>query len=804
MKKLLITILSISANVTLGQNIVVRDNSTREPITDVLIRDQDNHTVLTNNRGTANLETLNKNGKLELSHLAYNYLVINDSNKVIPTEINMIARQVILDEIVLSVNRQEEHKIDVPYSIAVIKQKEIEFANQPNSADLLQNTGAVFVQKSQLGGGSPILRGFEANKVQIVVDGVKMNNAIYRGGHLQDVITLDPNMLERTEIIFGPSSTIYGSDALGGVMHFYTKNAQFSQDSNLLVKANAMIRYASVNNENTAHVDVNIGGKRFATLTNISVSDFGDLMSGTSKLTGSPNSWDRVYYSQRISNRDTMILNGNNNLQIGSAYKQNDFMQRFNLKTGQHGLHALNLQYSQSSNIPRYDRLTEMAGKTLRFAEWNYGPQTRLMASYAFNYDKKNIFSDNIKLIAAYQKIDQDRISRRFQSATRTTQMEDITVMSLNLDAAKRIKEKHELRYGAELQLNDVKSSAKSTNILTNVEGPAATRYGDNGNSMNTIGVYVSHALEMNPNFVITDGLRYTHNNLVSNFKDTTFYKFPYTAAKQNNQAITWNLGFTWKETNNYKVSLLANTGFRTPNIDDMSKVTENANKIIIVPNASIKPEYATNLELGLSKVLAGNYKFDFTGFYTNIENVLVQADYTYNGLDTLVIGGVKNKVQAMQNKNKAYIYGFSAGMQLDFNKNLSLKSIINYTYGRYTDAKKDTVFALDHVPPVFGQTSLIYKEKNCDAEFFVRYNGRKIKTDYSNSGEDNAQYSADPVNGYTPAWFTLNLRVAYNFTDNFRLNFSFENITDNRYRVFASGINAPGKNLIIGLRYKM
>lgn len=93
------------------------------------------------------------------------------------------------------------------------------------------------------------MRGFEANKVLLVIDGVRMNNAIYRGGHLQDVMTIDPNMLERTEVIFGPSSTMYGSDALGGVMNFYTKNAQFSSDDKLLVKVNAMVRYASVNQE---------------------------------------------------------------------------------------------------------------------------------------------------------------------------------------------------------------------------------------------------------------------------------------------------------------------------------------------------------------------------------------------------------------------------------------------------------------------------------------------------------------------------------------------------------------------------
>ena len=117
---------------------------------------------------------------------------------------------------------------------------------------------------------------------------------------------------------------------------------------------------------------------------------------------------------------------------------------------------------------------------------------------------------------------------------------------------------------------------------------------------------------------------------------------------------------------------------------------------------------------------------------------------------------------------------------------------------------KKDTTYALDHIAPVFGQSSIIYKGKNTDAEFFVRYNGKKASADYSPSGEDNAQYSADKVNGYMPGWFTLNVRAGYSITKNLRLNVACENITDNRYRVFASGINAPGRNFIVSLRFKM
>jgi hemoglobin/transferrin/lactoferrin receptor protein len=801
MKKILFIAACVACNFIYAQTIFVRDQTTREGIQNVFITDRNNKLITSDSKGRADISTLDKNDRITVYHPNYNIIQI-DVLKIERNEINLSEKTVQLDEVILSANRHEEKKIDIPYTVNVIKQKEIEFGNQPTSADVLQNTGAVFVQKSQGGGGSPVLRGFEANKVLIVVDGVRMNNAIYRGGHLQDVITLDANMLERTEVIFGPASTIYGSDALGGVMHFYTKNAQLSANDSLLFKVNAMTRYASVNSETTGHLDFNLGWKNFASFTNVTYSNFGDLRSGTFKLKGSSDSWDRNFFAKRFGEMDSMVQNPNNNIQVGSGYSQMDFMQRFVIKSSAFLLHNLNLQYSQSSNINRYDRLSEKTGDKFKFAEWYYGPQKRTLVAYSLNYKRNTLLSDDIKFILAYQKLDQDRISRSFGSTQRRTQMEDVAVLSANADVFKRIKQ-HELRYGLEITANNVESTANNRNILTSVVTPAATRYAPGGNTMNTFGVYVSHSWDISENFVITDGVRFTMNQLESKFTDTTFYKLPL-SAKQSNRAFTGNLGFTWKSTNNYKIALLMNTGFRTPNVDDMSKVFESAGNILIVPNLNVKPEYANNFELGISKVLDGRYKFDLTGFYTLLHDALVLADYQFNGADSIWIGGTKNRIQAIQNRDRAKIAGFTAGMQLDFSKLVSFKSVVNYTYGRYTDVRKDTVVPLDHIPPVFGQTSLLIRGRNFDGEFFVRYNGTKQTKDYSVSGEDNKQFSADPVNGYMPAWFTLNLRVGYSITKNFRVNAACENITDNRYRVFASGINAPGRNFIVSLRYKV
>src|SRR5829696_8993944 len=133
-----------------------------------------------------------------------------------------------MDEVIIYSGKFAERKKNIAQKIEVISARQIAQWNAQNTGDLLMHTGNVFVQKSQQGGSSPVIRGFEANRVLLVVDGIRMNNAIYRAGHLQNVITVDQNSLERIEVLYGPASTLYGSDALGGVVLMRTKQPKLS------------------------------------------------------------------------------------------------------------------------------------------------------------------------------------------------------------------------------------------------------------------------------------------------------------------------------------------------------------------------------------------------------------------------------------------------------------------------------------------------------------------------------------------------------------------------------------------------
>ncbi|MFN5911100.1 MAG: TonB-dependent receptor plug domain-containing protein, partial [Bacteroidota bacterium] len=450
-----------------------------------------------------------------------------------------------LDEVVISASKFEEKKKDVAQKIQVIRSSELQQMNQTSTADVLSNTGNVMVQKSQLGGGSPVIRGFEANRVLIVIDGIRMNNAIFRGGHLQNVITLDNSIMDRVEVVFGPGSVVYGSDALGGVMAFRTKNPMLSSGDKPMVKANAYTRYMSAASGYAANANVSVGSKRFGSLTSFSYSNFGDLRQGANREIFVGNFGARNWYQDRINGKDTMIVNADTNLQIGSSYTQYDLLQKFLFQQNENVRHLVNLQYSTSSDIPRYDRLTLMTGGLPRFAEWYYGPQKRLLASYQLELGKKNILYDNARIIAGYQQIEESRMDRRFNQPGLNHRIESLDILTFNADMAKK-RGKNELRYGLEAWFNRVGSNAFTRNIETGDEIPLNTRYADGGSVMGSAAAYLTHTLEINDNFILNDGLRFSTVGLNALFDDTSFFNFPFNEVKQRNSALNGHLGIIY------------------------------------------------------------------------------------------------------------------------------------------------------------------------------------------------------------------------------------------------------------------
>ena len=703
-----------------------------------------------------------------------------------------------MNEIVISAGKFKENKKNIPQYLQTISQKEIEWSLPQTSATVLEQSGNVFVQRSQAGGGSPVLRGFEANRVLLIIDGVRMNNAIYRGGHLQNVITIDNNILERVEVLYGPSSTLYGSDALGGVMLFTSKQPTLSEwPTKPLFKTNFMTRYSSANNEGTGHVDFNIGFKKIALLTSVTYSKFSDTRAGNIRTRSYHNFGLRTFYAGRKNDTDITRLNNDANVQKFTGYTQVDLMQKLFFKQNEKINHTLNFQYSTSSDVPRYDRLTDVRNGSLRFAEWYYGPQERTLASYQIKASKlKGIFNE-IHAGLNYQSIQESRHQRNYGDSIKYSRIEQLDVVGYNIDARKKIIQ-HEITVGTDGQYNYVKSNAFSSNINSNTKANANTRYPDGGSSMSFAAVYAQHLWKVyKGKIIISDGIRLNYIHLRSRFVDKTFFPFPFNNAQQENTALSGNLGMVYLPSKNWRFTINGATGFRAPNVDDIGKVFDTrAGELLIVPNPNLQPEYTYNTDVGINYTNNKLIKIEVNGFYTWLRNAIVQDAFLLNGSNTIIYDGQPTAIVANQNKARAYIYGFNTAITLKPLRHLTVYSTINYTYGRYFAANGKV--PMDHIPPLYGKTSITYQTKKYRVEAFAMYNGWKKLRDYSPSGEDNIKYAT--VDGM-PAWYTLNMRSSYNINKNISIQIALENILDQHYRAFASGVSAPGRNLILTFR---
>lgn len=708
-----------------------------------------------------------------------------------------------LDEVVISVNREEETKKTVAQQVQVLTAKDIANSQAQSTADLISGAG-IPVQKSQLGGGSPIIRGFEASRILLVVDGVRMNNLIYRAGHLQNIVTTDNNSFERVEILYGPSSTIYGSDALGGVIHMYTKKPQLAYgDMKSNIRVGVMSRYGSACNEMTNHLDFNYGTKKFGSLTSFTYSMFGDLLMGKNQNPFYSTSYgERYYYVKRFGDKDSLIKNSNRYLQVGSGYNQYDLMQKILLKTGEHMTHGLNIQFSNSGNVNRYDRLTDNPSgglsdtAKLNSAEWYYGPQTRLLTAYDMNIRKPESTFESVHLGVNYQMIEESRHNRNFASKFMNHRIENVSVIGANLDFQKTV-QKHDLRFGADMQLNSVTSTASRENIVADTSGKLDTRYPDGDNTMNNFAAYISHTWKINEELTLTDGVRAGYSMLHSTLVDTAvLFHLPYTTLDQKTPVYSGSLGLIHSPTDRLKLSLMMSTGFRVPNTDDLTKVFAPPSGGVIVPNVNLKPEKTYNYELGITNIFNKKTKWENAVYYTSFQDAAVIDSFQYQGQDSIMYDGAMSQVYANQNKGQAYIYGFSSNLISQLDDNFKMSFMISYTYGRVKN-KDAADTPLDHIPPFAARYALAYNKEKFGSEFFIHYNGWKRLANYG-SGEDNPQYAT--IDGI-PAWLTVNLRVSYKLHKSVSFQTGVDNIFDTQYRTFASGINAPGRNFILALK---
>jgi hemoglobin/transferrin/lactoferrin receptor protein len=621
-----------------------------------------------------------------------------------------------------------------------------------------------------------------------------MNTAIFRSGNVQNVISIDPYTVESTDLIFGPSSQFYGSDAIGGVLNFTTINPKFSEEG-VTLKTKNTFRFSSANNENTYHTQFQLSGRKIASITSFTYSKFGDLRIGKkgNEIYGRPD------YISTENQLDTIIPNTDESIQINSGYSQKNFLHKISFKPNSNLRVNYNFHYSETSNIPRYDRLIERdESNKLYHAEWYYGPQTWMMNNLALKYTKKHVLFDRIKSTIAHQKFIESRNTRAIHSSNLKQREEQVNAWSLNTDFIKHINTKTQINYGLEYVTNLIQSSGNQININSNLLQPITSRYPDQS-TWKTGGIYFNVIQRWNNHAITEGGLRYNIVGMNGQF-DTSLTSYPISNFNIINQAITGSISQLIKRRFG-SISFILSTAFRSPNIDDIGKTFDSNPGFVTIPNPNLKPEYAYHAEANLDYNIFKNVKVQNSIFYTYLDQSISLSNTSLKGQDSILYDNSFSQVQMLANEQFASVLGNQITLKYTPNESISLKT--TYTF---LASESSSGNAIRHITPNFGGTTLMLNYKKFDMSIYSNYNQRFNNSQFPNSEKNKTQFYLRDKFGlaYSPAWYTFNFKFGYYLNTKTKLNFGIENVTDKRYRPYSSRLTAPGRNIILAMQVKL
>jgi len=788
-------LLFILSSATMAQRVWVVDSESNEPLEGVLIYGDDPESfVLTDKSGSVAVDALLDRKRLHFQLMGYfdqvvNITVLEKNNFRVSLKTSLLD----LAQTVVSASRWRQSGLDVPQKISVLSTDDLTIRNPSNTADWLGSSGDVYIQKSQQGGGSPMIRGFSANRLLYAVDGVRMNTAIFRSGNLQNVISLDPFSIASTEVLFGPGSVMYGSDAIGGVMAFETMNPDFSE-SDPDFSGNLISRFATVNQEMTFHADLNYSQKNWAFLTSVTHADYGDLKMGSL----GPDSYLRNSYQTEEGQAE----NPNPKLQVNSGYSQLNLMQKVKHRTKEGTEFDYGFHFSKTGNIPRYDRLIEENPyNSLRFATWKYGPQVWMMNNLGITKESESKLYDQVKFKLAHQYFEESRINRRMGSAEQFTRTEKVNALSANLDLIKHFGSEDFLNYGAELVYNKVNSSGIVQYLDNSQQSPASARYPNSG--WFSAGLYSSYHFHLSEKIQLQSGARFNFILLNADFSENQeFFPLPFSNSQNRFGSLTGSLGLIFQPTSSWSISPLLSSGFRAPNVDDIGKIFDSEPGAVLVPNLGLKPEYAYNSEINISKNVNSLLKLNISGFYTYLTDAMVRRPFSIDGETVLEYEGQPSQILAIQNASSAEVYGFQAGLELKLSDRLLFSSKYNWQRGfeKMENAERSPS---RHAAPAFGISRLRYLKEKIKIELSSSYNAAvpfaRMPVEESNKPQLYAEDEAG--NPFSPEWLIVDLRATYNISSWLEVMGGVENIADIRYRPYSSGLAAPGRNFAFSVK---
>ncbi|MHC4933714.1 MAG: TonB-dependent receptor [Planctomycetota bacterium] len=669
-----------------------------------------------------------------------------------------------LEPVVVAATRYPTTALESPATVATVREKEIEQRAYRTTPQALRNVPGVMVQETAAGQGSPFIRGFTGYRNLLLIDGIRLNNSVFRSGPNQYWNTVDPYSIESYELVKGPSSVLWGSDAIGGTVLARTRTP-YTYEGELDHGGRLFYRGATAENSHTVRGELSLGfGERAGLLVGVNYKEYGDLIAGGNvgrQTNVGYDEWDGDFKLERFLDPDTRLV---------IAY-----------------------QHVRQNAVPRTHKTihsVSFEGTTVGSELQRDLDQERQLVYAQFHKENLEGFAQTMRASLSYQlqQEDRDRIrpprdpgdpvradQQGFDAGTigAWTQFDSDTAIG-------------KLSYGLDYYHDNVNSYSTGNPV----QGPVA-----DDATYDLLGLFVQDLLDVSERFALTLGARFNWAAVDAKRVFDPVTQRPIRIEDDWGALVGSVRGLYRLEAERWHLHGGISQGFRAPNLSDLTRLDSARTDEFEVPSPGLDPEYYTSFELGIK----GNdprFSVDLAAFYTDIRDQITRVptgDTTPDG-DTVVV---------KDNVGNGYVWGIEFGGAYRFSTPWTLFGNLTYLEGKVDTYPTSLPIVarewMSRLMPLTAQIGVHWEQPEKrfwgEAQLVVAAKADRLST------RDEADTDRIPPGG-TPGYWVFNLRGGWNIKPNARVTLAVENLFDETYRIHGSGITMPGTNLVLSATF--
>ena len=732
-----------------------------------------------------------------------------------------------MGEISVTATRAEKDPFKTPNAITVLDLKQLERTNADIASNLLRDAVGVMAQQTTVGQGSPSLRGLTGYQTLVQVDWVRLNNSTFRSGPNQYMATLAPETLERTEVLLGSSSVLYGSGAMGGVISMFTKEVPLNPSQETWdIHPRLLARYTTATQERLGRLEVTGNQGRLGFVAGGGVRFYGNVTPGSGydlhyknrkfEIVDEKPSGVELFDEMPATPPERWLIDNEGPLSWNAydadakiAYQLNDTS-------------TVNVAYQmwRQPQTPRYDKMAPR-----EFDEYYFEPQNRDLVYADYVADSVGAGIDTVRLTASYQRQKEGRNELKLNSTSRWQRYDTVNTIGLSVQAVSTVLPRQRLVGGGEFYMDMLQSRTVKTDTKTGKEDVNENlgRF-INGSQFWDASLFLQDEIMVHERVELTFGSRATfyQTNAELSLRDPSFDVF-----NEFDSSLTGSAGIVVGLTDSLNFVSSFGTAFRAPSLNDTTAV-EVTNEGITAPSPDLGPETSWTIEGGL-KARHSHFSGALMLFHSRVNGLVarrpVQEAYKgetlpqlhqdliseYKGIDVLVFDNVDEA--QFRGVELAGLIPIHSDWSVYGNAAL-IRGEVRKLNGKVPDPAKPWEARVRREPPLNGIVGVQWEPLHTQfwATLFVRGASEQRRLNRSDIRDpripgktrDPAEVAFDSngnaVDAGTPGWWTLNVRGGIRILEFTRLTLSLENLLNQRYRSHGSGVNAPGFSVSVSL----